>query len=324
MDQRQFIKECSERAIAGSPFLFVIDYELSNFHICGIDEAASKGIYFYIRGSGNTGAMTGTPLSAYTFDITPVKYPVYKAAFELVQKNILRGNSFLLNLTFPTSIDTDLSLAQIFLHSQAPYKLYFKDRFVLFSPETFVKIRDDQIFSYPMKGTMDAAFPNAEEELMNNEKELWEHNTIVDLIRNDLSKVAKDVEVTRYRYIDRVKTHKNELLQVSSEIRGRLDRDWRSRLGDTLLQLLPAGSISGAPKKKTTEIIAAAEGKKRGYFTGIFGIFDGETLDSGVMIRYIERIKGGLQFRSGGGITGHSEARKEYNEMIEKVYVPFV
>lgn len=330
----------------------MIDYELVHFHIVKCEDAASEGIFYRVGEHSNTTAGAerraisklhphpvetktderwqqeepgaGSPPSGFRFEISPVPFSRYAEAFSLVQKNILHGNSFLLNLTFPTVIETDLSLEAIFLHSRAPYKLFYKDRFVLFSPESFVRIRDGRIFSFPMKGTIDAAVPNAEEVLMNNEKELWEHNTIVDLIRNDLSMVAKDVEVTRYRFIDRVKTHKNELLQVSSEIRGRLEADWRSRLGEILLQLLPAGSISGAPKKKTTEIIAQAEGEKRGYFTGIFGIFDGTSLDSGVMIRYIERTNDGLQFRSGGGITGHSEAHKEYNEMIEKVYVPFV
>ena len=87
-------------------------------------------------------------------------------------------------------------------------------------------------------------------------------------------------------------------------------------------KLLPAGSISGAPKKKTVEIICKAENYKRGFYTGIFGFFDGEKLDSGVMIRYIEEQNGKLIFKSGGGVTTFSDEEKEYNEMIDKVYVP--
>ncbi len=134
--------------------------------------------------------------------------------------------------------------------------------------------------------------------------------------------VSKDVEVTKYRYLDRIQTHKGELLQVSSEITGRLHADWRSELGEIIVKLLPAGSISGAPKQKTLEIIRDAEQQERGWFTGVFGIFDGRSLDSGVMIRYIEQFGEGLRFRSGGGITGHSDMLKEYNELIDKVYVP--
>jgi para-aminobenzoate synthetase component 1 len=87
---------------------------------------------------------------------------------------------------------------------------------------------------------------------------------------------------------------------------------------------LPAGSISGAPKKKTIEIIRQAEITERGYYTGIFGIFDGSALDSGVMIRFIEQKNDQMIFRSGGGITVNSQPEQEYREMIDKVYVPFV
>ena len=241
-----------------------------------------------------------------------------------MKRNILHGNSYLLNLTFPTKINTNLSLHDIYQRSDAKYKLLKQDEFVVFSPECFIKIVDGMIYSYPMKGTIDALLPDAEEQLMMNEKELWEHNTIVDLIRNDLSMVSKDVELTKFRYIDRIKTHKGELLQVSSEIRGRLAELWKANLGEILIKLVPAGSISGAPKQKTLELINEAEKMERGYFTGIFGIFDGKELDSGVMIRYIEQHEDGLQFRSGGGITGHSQMENEYQEMIDKVYVPII
>jgi len=324
LDKQSFIKECNSRAASGESFIFIIDYELDNFHLAGLDEASGAGIFYNFKGKGNTGAGTGTSPSAYTFNITPLDYRRYVTAFEVVRKNILHGNSFLLNLTFPTQLKTDLSLEQIFRYSRAPYRLLFKDRFVVFSPESFVQIAGDRISTYPMKGTIDASVEDAERKLMENEKEQWEHNTIVDLLRNDLSMVAKEVEVLRYRYVDRVRTHKNELLQVSSEIAGRLEHGWESRLGELLVTLLPAGSICGAPKRKTLEIIAEAEGEKRGYFTGIFGIFQNGRVDSAVMIRYIEQTKQGLRFRSGGGITGHSDPESEYQEMIDKVYVPIV
>ena len=106
-----------------------------------------------------------------------------------------------------------------------------------------------------MKGTIDAALPDAEAQLLNNRKEIDEHNTIVDLIRNDLNRVATHVELTRYRYVERIKTNHKTLLQISSEIQGTLPEDWHKQLGTILEKLLPAGSISGAPKLKTLEII---------------------------------------------------------------------
>jgi para-aminobenzoate synthetase component 1 len=130
------------------------------------------------------------------------------------------------------------------------------------------------------------------------------------------------VEVTRFRYLDKIYTKQKNLLQVSSEIRGKLPDDWKSKIDEILLKILPAGSISGAPKQKTIEIIKEAEKIKRGYYTGIFGIFDGKNLDSAVSIRYIEKTESGLQFRSGGGITALSDLDSEYQEMKDKVYVP--
>jgi para-aminobenzoate synthetase component I len=162
----------------------------------------------------------------------------------------------------------------------------------------------------------------AKEKILADQKELAEHVTIVDLIRNDLSTVASSVQVTRFRYVEEVKTHQKDLLQVSSEIQGDLPPDYLSHLGDILVALLPAGSVSGAPKKKTLEIIRKAEGEERGYYTGVFGYFDGQNLDAGVLIRYIEKTEQGLYFRSGGGITTQSKVETEYQEAIDKIYAP--
>ncbi len=173
-----------------------------------------------------------------------------------------------------------------------------------------------------MKGTMDAAIPGAHRLLASDPKEDAEHNTIVDLIRNDLSTVASQVRVKRFKYIEKLKTHQGELLQMSSEISGKLAADFKGNLGDILFALLPAGSICGAPKKKTLEIIKEVEAYERGFYTGVFGYFDGQNLDSAVAIRYIEKQEDGLVFKSGGGITFKSDWEKEYNELLNKVYVP--
>lgn len=253
----------------------------------------------------------------------PQSFDQYKHSFDHVQKNIMSGNSFLTNLTCITPIDTNLSLKEIFLHSKALYKLWIKDSFVVFSPEIFIRIKDKQICSFPMKGTIDAKLPNAGQKLMNDVKEAAEHATIVDLIRNDLSMVAENIHVSRYRYIDTLQTNSGPILQTSSEIRGTLPDNYISRLGNILFSLLPAGSITGAPKCKTMNIIAHAENYQRGFYTGITGFFDGESLDSAVMIRFIEQhADGKLYFKSGGGITCKSEVESEYNEMKQKVYVP--
>ena len=228
----------------------------------------------------------------------------------------------MINLTDKTRIETESSLVSLFEQSKAPYKLLYNDQFLVFSPEIFIQIKNKKIFSFPMKGTIDATTLNAKEKILNDPKELAEHVTIVDLIRNDISQVASNVRVERFRYVEEVKTHDRSLLQVSSEIVGDLPSDCASRIGDIIVSLLPAGSVSGAPKAKTLEIIREAEVVNRGYYTGVFGYFDGINLDSGVMIRFIEKDGDKLFYRSGGGITTQSNAKSEYQELIDKIYVP--
>ena len=305
------------------PFIFIIDFEIKEPIIFPLSEVDYKEIKFDVNGFSNCSFDEKIEQKEFSFNKFPCSYNEYLRAFEIVQHNLKYGNSYLTNLTLPTKIETNLTFEEIFYRSKAKYKLLLKNKFVVFSPEIFVQIDDDGVISsFPMKGTIDAAIENAEEIILADEKEFAEHCTIVDLIRNDLSMVAKDVFVEKFRYIDKIKTHEKELLQVSSRISGKLGNDYHSRVGDILSTLLPAGSISGAPKKKTVEIIKEAENYERGYYTGVFGIYDGKKLDSGVMIRFIENCNGELFYKSGGGITVFSVPKKEYQELIDKVYVP--
>jgi para-aminobenzoate synthetase component 1 len=173
-----------------------------------------------------------------------------------------------------------------------------------------------------MKGTIDASIPNAKEKILNDEKEFAEHTMVVDLLRNDLNIVSKNVRVEKFRYIDKIRAGQKELLQVSSKISGDLSENWHSSIGDILLPLLPAGSISGTPKKKTVELINEIESYDRDFFSGIWGVYNGNTLDSSILIRFIENNQGVLYYKSGGGITIDSNIDNEYNEMKDKVYIP--
>jgi para-aminobenzoate synthetase component 1 len=238
-----------------------------------------------------------------------------------VSQSLTQGDTYLTNLTIKTEVNLKATLRELFYTSQAKYKFLFKDEFLVFSPEIFVQIKNDCIFSYPMKGTINASVDDAATKILNDVKELAEHVTIVDLIRNDLSQVAQSVRVARFRYIEEIKTNHHHLLQVSSEIVGSLQNPF-SNLGTVLVKLMPAGSISGAPKQKTIELIKRTEEEARGYYTGVVGIFDGKTLDSGVMIRFIEQQHGRHFYRSGGGITTQSDSQAEFTEAIDKIYVP--
>jgi para-aminobenzoate synthetase component 1 len=316
-------EQLNKWAEAGIPFLFIIDFEINKPLIFRLDEIDPGKLLYSINGLGNCSSQPAI-MKSVKLKKHPVKYEDYLEKFNKVNHEITDGNSYLLNLTCRTPVESDATLLDIFHMSSARYKLWFEERFVCFSPETFITISSGKIRSFPMKGTIDAAIPDAEKIILNDIKETAEHYTIVDLIRNDLNMVSSGVRVERFRYIDTIVTNEKRLLQVSSEICGDLEDGYLSRTGDIIFALLPAGSVSGAPKKRTTEIIAAAEGRRRGYYTGIFGLFDGCDLTSSVMIRFIEKQGNSYFYRSGGGITSFSDPLSEYNEMIDKIYVPVI
>ena len=318
--QMNWVDKMNQLGKEKSPFIFILDFELKNPVILKIGQIPND-IYYKFNDIKNY-TLSGTQSKPLHFLPNPMPIGQYTKAFDAAKKEILYGNSFLLNLTFPTPIETNYTLRELFNISHARYKLYYKDQFIVSSPEIFIKIINGKIFTFPMKGTIDASIPDATSNILNDVKETAEHYTIVDLLRNDLSMVATNVKVNKFRYIDKLVTSTKTLLQVSSEIEGTLSNDFNENLGTIFAKLLPAGSISGAPKKKTVEIIKANEVDDRGYYTGVFGIFDGNNVDSGVMIRYIEKQDDKLIYRSGCGITYRSECTSEYQEMIDKVYIP--
>jgi para-aminobenzoate synthetase component 1 len=305
------------------PFLFGIDFEVKKGFLMDPAKAPDLGIYFNINGFSNNHSF-----QSENHTVKMIKHPVepseYNRSFETVYRNLIKGNSYLTNLTFPTAIDLNISLQDVFIRSKARYRLLFRDEFVVFSPEIFVQVDNGEIRSFPMKGTIDASLPDAERQILADPKETAEHNTIVDLIRNDLNMVASNVKVDRFRYIEKIDTHEKSLLQVSSEISGKLSGNYQANLGNIFRKLLPAGSVSGAPKLKTLQIIHEAETYSRGFYTGVFGYFNGSELDSGVMIRFIKKENNKLIFCSGGGITANSNPITEYNELIDKIYVPII
>jgi len=323
LNRQESEDKITQYAQEGRPFLFVINFLGTGALILTPEEAHENNIFFNINGITNY-PLNNESLRLFSFSAKPVSLAVYREAFEKVIAALNHGDTYLLNLTFPTKLETDLSPEEIFLHSQARYNLVAGGEFVVFSPETFIRIHHNRIFSFPMKGTISATIPDAAETILADRKELYEHNTIVDLIRNDLAMVSTNVKVVRFRYVERIKSMEGDLLQVSSEISGELPDDYLSRLGAILFTLLPAGSVTGAPKESTVKIILEAETYERGFYTGIFGYFDGRSLDSAVMIRFIEFTADGPVYKSGGGITALSDLKSEYEEMIQKVYVPVV
>ena len=393
--KQEIIDKINRLASQDEPFLFVINYQGDKAFIRLLSDINPEECLFDFEGRGNLShawketwkeetwkeetwkkKISEEEISETIWQIEPPLYEDYERSFNIVKSNIMAGNSYLTNLTCRVPVSCNLSLEEIFHRAKGKYKLLLRRKrtqaedkahlkeenieenltpFVCFSPETFVRIKGGRIYSYPMKGTLDASLPNAEKQLMEDRKEAAEHATIVDLIRNDLSRVAENVRVDKYRYIDVLHTNKGDILQTSSEISGRLPEDYPHHLGEILDAQLPAGSITGAPKDKTMQIIQEAEGYDRGFYTGIMGIYDQGELNSAVMIRFIEEEtspvdfeadgeknfnasegKGDeasegkrdeasrkLYFKAGGGITSKSNCRKEYEEVIQKIYLPF-
>ena len=303
------------------PFLFVLSYDLSKFYIQKLSLLPSS-IKFEFDSKETKNRIQEALLEKF-----PINFEQYKIKFDLLQEEIKNGNTYLCNLTAKTKIKTSLSLDEIYELVQSKFKLRFQnenDNFVCFSPERFIEIKENKIFTYPMKGTIDASIPNAKEIILKDIKEMAEHTMVVDLLRNDLGIIANNVRVDKFRYIEKINAGDKKLLQVSSQISANLENNWNERIGDILTSLLPAGSITGTPKKKTVEILEKLEDYNRDFYTGIFGVFDGKNLDSSVMIRFIEEdIEKNKFYKSGGGITCDSNALNEYQELIDKVYLPF-
>ncbi len=303
-----------------TPFIFIISYDQNKIFAQPLDDL-DKDIFYKLEEWRNYPVKKRE--KPVTFSKSSIDFHLYQNALNKVLEEIRSGNTYLLNLTFKTPIETNYSLKEIFTYARAKFKLYYKDEFICFSPERFVEIEGDTIATYPMKGTIDANLKDAENKILYDEKEMAEHVMIVDLMRNDLGIVGKNVRVEKFRYAERIKAGEKELLQVSSKITAKLPNDWKDNIGSLLSQLLPAGSITGTPKKSTVDIIKQVENFDRGFYTGVFGIFDGESLRSAVMIRFIEQEKGKLYYKSGGGITIDSNAQSEYEELLDKIYLPF-
>lgn len=310
--------ELSERK---EPFFFLINFLMDVVRIFTQNEIENNSLLIDFHNLTNV-KNEHEPIPNFEWKSFPETLEDYQRGFGIVQENLRKGNSYLTNYTRKTEIETSLTLEDIFKFSKAKYKILAPKEFVCFSPETFIEIIDNKIFTHPMKGTIDAEIENAENILKNDPKEKAEHYTVVDLLRNDLSMVANNVRVKDFQRIDFIKTKQKDLLAMSSEIEGEIKPEFQNKIGSILQKLLPAGSILGAPKPKTLEIILEAEKYDRGFYTGIAGYFDGKNLDSCVMIRFIEKENEKLFFKSGGGITHQSELKSEYEEMKNKIYVP--
>lgn len=205
----------------------------------------------------------------------------------------------------------------------SPYMFYFSGTDVEVagaSPETLVKLKDGVLHTFPLAGTRprgktDEEDKALEESLLHNEKELAEHNMLVDLGRNDLGKVSKfgTVQVEKLHSIERY----SHVMHIGSTVRGEI-RDDRDAL-DAIEAVLPAGTLSGAPKIRACQLIGELENNKRGIYGGAIGYIDFTgNMDTCIAIRIAYKKNGRVFVRSGAGIVADSVPETEYQECINK------
>ncbi len=198
-DMRQeIIDELNRMGAADEPFLFVIDYLGEHAYVRRLCDVDAEECLYDINGRSNVPGQEGDCMrQPLLWEAQMPGLEQYRRGFDVVMRNIIAGNSYLANLTCQVPVRCSLSPRDIFLRTQGRYRLYLKSapgsgaRIVCFSPEPFVRIEHGRISSFPMKGTMDASMPEARHLLMSSRKEACEHATIVDLIRNDLSRVGR-------------------------------------------------------------------------------------------------------------------------------------
>ena len=205
----------------------------------------------------------------------------------------------------------------------SPYMFYLSGTDVELagaSPETLVKLEDGILHTFPLAGTRPRGKTEAEDralelELLADEKELAEHNMLVDLGRNDLGRISKfgTVQVEKLRGVERF----SHVMHIGSTVRGEIRGDCDAL--DAIEAVLPAGTLSGAPKIRACQLIGELEGNKRGIYGGAIGYIDFTgNMDTCIAIRLVYKKNGTVYVRSGAGIVADSVPETEYQECLNK------
>lgn len=246
---------------------------------------------------------------------------------EKAKHHIFEGDIFQIVLSNRLEADFEGSLLPTYSilrgMNPSPYMFYFSGTDVEVagaSPETLVKLENGVLHTFPLAGTRPRGKTEdedrrLEEELLADEKELAEHNMLVDLGRNDLGKISKfgTVEVEKYHCIQRF----SHVMHIGSTVRSEI-RDGADAL-DAIDSILPAGTLSGAPKIRACQLIDEIEGVKRGIYGGAIGYIDfSGNLDTAISIRIAYKKDGKVYVRSGAGIVADSVPENEYQESLNK------
>ena len=263
-----------------------------------------------------------------TTPLTPLfDKAAYRAMVEKAKAYIREGDIFQAVLSNRLEAGFEGSLLDAYrvlrAENPSPYMFYFTSdscELAGASPETLVKLEDGVLRTFPLAGTRprgrtaeeDAAL---ERELLHDEKELAEHNMLVDLGRNDLGKVSKFGTVAVEKYLAVLRF--SHVMHLGSTVRGELQED-KDAL-DALDAVLPAGTLSGAPKLRAMEIINELENDKRGVYGGAVGYLDfAGNLDACIAIRLAYKKNGRVFVRAGAGIVADSDPEREHQECVNK------
>jgi anthranilate synthase component 1 len=249
---------------------------------------------------------------------------------EMVEKAkhyIHEGDIFQVVLSNPMEAEADGSLFDTYrvlrTSNPSPYMFYFSSddiELVGASPETLVKLENGTLHTFPLAGTRPRGKTDAEDaaleaELLADEKERSEHNMLVDLGRNDIGKISQigSVHVEKYMTIERF----SHVMHIGSTVAGTIRGD--KDAVDAVDAILPAGTLSGAPKLRACQIIDELEGRKRGVYGGAIGYLDFTgNLDTCIAIRLAFKKNGRVTIRSGAGIVADSVPEKEFEECCNK------
>ncbi|MBP5717736.1 MAG: chorismate-binding protein, partial [Abditibacteriota bacterium] len=274
------------------------------------------------------GAKKKEPGGKITGEITPLfSKDRFCAMVERGKHYIREGHIFQIVLSNRLSAPFEGSLLNTYrvlrTINPSPYMFYFAGTDVEVagaSPETLVKLENGILHTFPLAGTRPRGKTDEEDkaleaELLADEKELAEHNMLVDLGRNDLGKVSDfgTVEVEELHSIERF----SHVMHIGSTVRGRIRKD-KDAL-DAIEAVLPAGTLSGAPKIRACQLIGELENNKRGIYGGAIGYIDFTgNMDTCIAIRIAYKKNGKVFVRSGAGIVADSVPEKEYEECLNK------
>ncbi len=276
-----------------------------------------------------SGEKSTEPVSRLITEVTPLfNKEKYCEMVEKAKHHIREGDIFQIVLSNRLSADFEGSLFNTYrvlrTINPSPYMFYFSGTDVEIagaSPETLVKLEDGVLHTFPLAGTRPRGKTEAEDlelerGLLADEKELAEHNMLVDLGRNDLGKISKfgSVQVEKLHTIERY----SHVMHIGSTVRGEIIEDKFDAL-DAVSAVLPAGTLSGAPKIRACQLIAELENNKRGIYGGAVGYIDFTgNLDTCIALLIAYRKNGKVFVRSGAGIVADSVPEKEYQECINK------